>query len=333
LGTALISRSPGRGIARLHWPPRWATLTLAAFCLAEVVLLGYARTTSGLAHLRAAQELTQPSAGGAAAACAEANAALGDFSPLLPLLNVGRVLPFPAARAWGEVPRLAEALGNACQSIEVYAEIAPWPDASIDQGAAVDLLADVRRQRSRLVTAGEQVARAWSLVDSVDATVLAAEPRLERVARLLSTARAQQADVSDALALAAPDRIETLFGGRGPRALVLALADGQAFAVIEEGRIVSIDVGEPTVSPIGVISVDRAGLGPLVAAVGVANASQMADGSAARLLLQQIVQLRISDNARVAAALKQSAELHQAWVWFEDPALLALARRRGWVRQ
>jgi hypothetical protein len=301
--------------------------------VAELVFVGYARTTSGLAHLRAAQELTQPSAGGAAATCAEANAALSDFWPLLPILNMGRVLPFPTARAWGEVPRLADALGSACQSVEVYAEIAPWPDASIQEGAAADLLADVRRQRSRLVTAGEQIARAWSLLDSVDVTVLAAEPRLERVARLVSTARAQQADLSDALALTAPDRVEALVGGRGPRALVLALPEGQAYAVIQEGRVVSVEAGEPTVSPIAVISVDRAALVPVLAALGGGNFPQMADDFAAQALLQQIVQLRLSDNLRVASALKQTAELHQAWVWFEDPALLALATRRGWVRQ
>jgi hypothetical protein len=308
-------------------------LSLVLFCLAELVLLGYMRTASGLAHLRAAQELTQPSAGGAAAACVEANAALSDFWPWLPLLNVGRLLPVPSARAWGEVPQLAEALGNACQSVEVYAEIAPWPDGSIGQGVAADLLADVRQQRSRLITAGEQMGRACSLLDVVDPNVLAAEPRFDRVARLVNAARAQQADVSDALALAAPERAEALLGGRGPRALVLALAEGQAYAVLQEGRIVGIDVGQPPVSPMAVISVDRAGVAPLLEAVGGVDSREMPDDSVARAVLQQIVQVRLSDDLRVAAVLRKSAEQHLVWLWFDDPALLSLASRRGWVRQ
>jgi hypothetical protein len=109
------------------------------------------------------------------------------------------------------------------------------------------------------------------------------------------------------------------------------LADGRAYAVFQEGRVVSIDVGQPAVPPMAVISVDRDGLPTLLGALTGLSQPEMGDTAAARAVLQQIVQLRLSDDLRVAAALKKSAEQHQAWFWFDDPALLALVTRRGWV--
>src|SRR5437588_26702 len=84
-----------------------------------------------------------------------------------------------------------------------YASIAPWPERAIKQGVFGDLLAEMRRERQRLVSASERLARASVLLDSVDLQALAAVPRLERAARLVGAFRTQQADVADVLALAA----------------------------------------------------------------------------------------------------------------------------------
>jgi hypothetical protein len=337
-------------------PPAWAIVSLSLFCVAELVLVEYGRISSAMAHLHAVQAVTPSTPDTAAAVCMEADAAMDDLWPALPLLNVGRVLPVAAAQAWAQLPRLAEAGRLACESAEVYANLAPWPDGSIEQGAAADLLSDVRSQRADLATAADALARAWTLLDSVDSTALAAEPRLERVARVVDSARAQQADIADALALAAPARLETLLGGQGPRSLVLAVVDtggdAPAYALLQEGRVVAVDVGQPPVTAAGSILVDRIGLATLVDAVGAVTVpglgSAMADdppatlprdsegvasGALARTLLQKISQLRLSDDLRVVAALKKGAEAHHAWLAFEDPALQALAARRGWVRQ
>ena len=352
-------------------PPAWAIVSLSLFCVAELVLLEYGRVSSAMGHLHAVQTVTPSSPDTAAAACAEADAAVADLWPALPVLNVARLVPVASVQAWGQVPRLAEAGQLACQSVQVYANLAPWPDGSIEQGAGADLLADVRSQRAELTTAADALTRAWRVLDSVDSAALAADPRLERVARLVDSARAQQADISDALALAAPARIETLLGGQGPQSLVLGMADtgvdAQAYAVIQEGRVVSVDVGQPPVAAAGSVLVDRVGLTTLLEAVdvdrvgvaalveavgGVAvpglGGSVVADGRQAilpsdsaagaygaleRAILLKISQLRLSDDLRVVAALKQSADAHHAWLAFDDPALQALAARRGWVRQ
>jgi hypothetical protein len=338
-------------------PPAWAIVSLSLFCVAELVLVEYGRISSAMAHLHAVQAVTPSTPDTAAAVCIEADAAMDDLWPALPLLNVGRVLPVAAAQAWAQLPPLAEAGRLACESAEVYANLAPWPDGSIEHGAAADLLSEVRSQRADLATAADALARAWMLLDSVDSTALAAEPRLERVARVVDSARAQQADIADALALAAPARLETLLGGQGPRSLVLAVvdtgSDAPAYALLQEGRVVAVDVGQPPVTAAGSILVDRIGLATLVDAVGAVTepglGSAMADdhlpaslprdsegvasGTLARALLQKISQLRLSDDLRVVAALKKGAEAHHAWLAFEDPALQALAARRGWVRQ
>jgi hypothetical protein len=337
-------------------PPAWAIVSLSLFCVAELMLVEYGRINSAMAHVHAIQAVTPSTPDTAAAVCIEANAAMDDLWPALPLLNVGRMLPVAAAQAWAQLPRLAEAGRLACQSVEVYADLAPWPDDSIERGAAADLLSDVRSERANLATAADALSRAWTILDGVDSAALAAEPRLERVARLVDSTRAQQADISDALALAAPSRLETLLGGQGPRSLVLAVVDtgndAPAYAVIQEGRVVAVDVGPPPVTAAGSIFVDRVGLATVVEAVGAVTVpglgSVMADdlpailprdsagvasGTLARALLQKFGQLRLSDDLRVIAALKQSADAHHAWLSFEDPALQALAARRGWVRQ
>ena len=46
----------------------------------------------------------------------------------------------------------------------------------------------------------------------------------------------------------------------------------------------------------------------------------------------EIVRMPLLDEERVMSAIKHSAEDQHAWLWFEDPALQALAARRGWVR-
>jgi hypothetical protein len=316
-------------------------LSLVAFCLAELVLLGYGRAASTLAHARAAQTVVPVNAGSAAALCAEANAAVAESWPAVPLLNAAGLVPLATTRAWGQVPPMAEALHRACQAVDVYANIVPSADASIDDGVAADLLTEVRAQRAQIAFAGQQLTQAWSLLDTIDVAALAAEPRLARPTRLLTAAQAQQADVLDMLTVATPERIETLLGGLGPRALVLASADrgpdAQAFALIQEGRVVAIEAGQPAVQPVAVITLDDQGLTILLEAkedAQLPGADRSASfGSVAQELLHELTRARLAANLRVAAALKQSADQHHAWLSFEDPALQALAARRGWVRQ
>ena len=343
-GTAVLtheaprSSRPAPRTSRVPPLAGWAKLTVVAFCVAEVVLFGYARTASGLAHLHAVQGVSEPTPSVVAAACSEVEAAFGDFWPTLLLLNVGNVVPIPAARGWGQVPRLTDAVSEACPALVIYASIAPWPERSIEQGVFGDLLAEMRRERQRLVSASERLARASVLLDSVDLQALAAVPRLERAARLVGAFRTQHSDVADVLALAAsPDRVETLLGGRGPRAFVLSIGEAggeaQAYAVLDEGRLVALDSGPPPVTPMAIVSVDRAGLVNLRDAVRNENVPQgAADGALARAIVGEIVRMPLSDEERVMSAIKHSAEEQHAWLWFEDPALQALAARRGWVR-
>ena len=316
-------------------------LTLVAFCLAELVLLGYGRATSTLAHARAAQALVPINAGSATAICAEADAAVAESWPAMPLLGAVNLVPIAPARAWGQIPHMAEALRHACRAIDVYASIAPPADGSLDDGVAADLLADVRAQAARIAFAGQQLAQAWTVLDAIDTAALAAEPKLARPSRLVTAAQAQQADVLDVLAAATPERVETLLGGLGPRALVLASADpgpdAQAFALIQDGRVVAIDIGQPADATVAVITLDDTGLTNLRAAIGSGQLPIMdpsaSFGSVARELILEITRVRLAVDVRVAAALKQSADQHHAWMSFEDPALQALASRRGWVRQ
>jgi len=333
-------------------------LSLAAFCGLELALLTYTRFSSATAHLHAAQNLALSSpwsAAEAAAGCIEARAALDALAPLLLPLNAGRLLPVSTARAWGEVPRLAEAAQVACRSVEAYAGVLPWRESSIEQGAAADALAELRNQRQRLGEANSHLAQARSLLDSVDLAALSAEPRLERAAQALTVLRAQQADVSDALALAAPDRAETLLGGHGPLALVLEVRDGntvgQAHFVLDQGRLLALAVGAPAVPVESVVTVDRLGLSTILAAVGsvpvpelggrvsatdiddvLLRAPDSASAAIARAILQEITQKNLANDVPAVAALKKSVEQHQAWLWFADPALQAIVIRHGWAQ-
>src|SRR5262249_43529437 len=151
---------------------------------------------------------------------------------------------------------------------------------------------DVRQQRAQLDVAAANLSRAWTLLDGIDVSVLGADPRLERVARILATARAEQADIADALALAAPERGEALLGGHGARAVVLRVSgptpSSQAYAVVDEGRLARVDVDQPPAPPIAMLVVDPATLVELQAAMPVAgsmNASTAAD--IARAILAQ----------------------------------------------
>lgn len=290
-----------------------------------------------MAHLRAIQDITDISAGSSAAACTEGMAAVDDLAPVLPLLNIGRVLPFATARAWGQVPRLVDAARDACPPIQLYADLAPWPGRSIQSGAAADLLANVRHEQAQLQVAQEQLTRAWDTLAALDAQALLADPRLARVARLVSAARAQQADVADALTLASPDHLENLLGGDGARSIVLSVIDGdatsQAYAVVQDGRVTGIDVGAPSVAPAAMVAVDRNGLASLESKLSHLHlADDTTDADAARAVLDEIVQAPLSSDENVVSAIRHSAEAHQAWLWFEDPALQELASRRGWVQ-
>lgn len=317
------------------------------FCVVELGVLSYARTMSGLAHVRAVTDMyaaTELSAATSAAACTEGMAAIDDFGPALPLLNLGRLMPLATARAWGQVPRLVDAAREACPPLKLYASLAPWPERSIQAGATADLLTDIRNERSRLEAGRAQLADAWSTLGSLDLQALAADPRLARIARAISTAREQQADVADALTLASPAHMETLLGGDGPRSIVLSVisgdagdAVGQAYAVIQDGRVVRVDIGTPSVSPEAVISLDHAGLASVE---GKLSHLQLPDGASAsasaaeqaRAVLDEVVRVPLSSDEAVLSALRHSADVHQAWLWFEDPALQELASRRGWVR-
>jgi hypothetical protein len=312
--------------------------SLISFCVLALVLLGCARTVSGLAHLHAIQGVTEPSAAVAAAACTEAMAAMDDFWPALPMLNVGRVIPLASARAWGHVPLIVDAARDACPGVEVYANIAPWPDVSIGQGAAADLLGDVRRQRARLTSANEQLTRAWTELDAVDVQALGADPRLARPARLIGEAQDQAADASDFLALAAPDRLERLLGGQGSRAIVLSVVNGdataQAYAQFDDGRAADIATGEPSVPATLVISVDHATLAEVIAKLKRLQVpTGAADTEVARQVLTELVRVPLSDVQDVAAILKREADRQRAWFWSDDPVLQVLVTRHGWVRQ
>jgi len=346
---------PAYGFQRLGRPPRWVVPCLAAFCAIELIFVGYARTTSTLAHLRALQGISATSsAGEAAAACAEADAALAELAPVLLALNAGRGMPFPSARAWGQVPRLAEAAQLACRSVRVYARVAPWPVATLDQGAAVDVLTDVRAKRQLLDMANADLAEASSLLAAIDPATLTAEPRLERGARALSGLRAQQPDVADALALATPERAESLLGGRGAVAWVLAVQNGdelsQAYVLLDGGHVVAVDVGPSSAPAAVVLTTDRLGLSKLLVAVGDVQiaglasrvgADQLADalqhsppGTAAAIaqaVLLKITHKQLADDVPALSAVKQGAEQHHMWLRFADPALQALVARHDWA--
>jgi hypothetical protein len=316
--------------------PTWVKPTLAIFCLVQIVLLGSMRATSGLAHLRAIQSMADPSPLTAAAACVEGTAAVDDFWPAVPLLGMGRLLPFGTARAWGQLPLLVDVARGTCPAIRLYATIAPAPDRSIADGATADLLASIRHNESELAAANAQLASAWRELDGVDLSALSADARLARVAGAIATARQQQADVSDALALATPERLETLLGGRGPRAMVLRLLDGtadaQAYAVLRDGQVETIQVGQPSAAVAVLVAVDSAGLNDLVSTIPHAEVPAGAsDGSVASAVLAGLARAPFGDQDDVASALRRSADDHHAWMWFEDPALRAMATRHGWV--
>jgi len=96
---------------------------------------------------------------------------------------------------------------------------------------------------------------------------------------------------------------------------------------------VALDSGPPLVPPMAIVSVDRAGLATLRDAVRNENMPQgAADGAVARAIVGEIVRMPLLDEQRVMSAIRHSAEDQHAWLWFEDPALQALAARRGWVR-
>src|SRR5205807_5141805 len=103
------------------------------------------------------------------------------------------------------------------------------------------------------------------------------------------------------------------------------------------GRVVAIEVGQPAAATVAVITLDDTGLANLREAIGSGQPPAVdptaSFASVARALLLEIARVRLAVDLRVAAALKQSADQHHAWMSFEDPALQALAARRGWVRQ
>jgi hypothetical protein len=350
-----LSQWPGRGVARLRRPPAWVMLSIAAFCVIELVLVGYARATSVAAHLHAVRSLTPSSSPGeAASTCAEADAALTDLGPALLLLNLARIMPFPTARAWGEVPRLAEAAQIACRSIEVWVSVAPWRDGSLEKGVAVDVVTDMRRQRQQLTLAVAELAQAASLLDTIDLDALSAEPRLERAARIVRGLRAQRADVAEALALATPERAEGLLGGRGTVAWVLEVRDGgdisEAHVLLKDGSVIAVEVGAPTAPAGVVVSVDRPGLSTILAAVGSVPVPEIggrvsaidfddalqrsppaSTGAIARAILLEITQKTLSSDLPALSAVKKSVEQRQASLWFEDAALQSLVIQHGWA--
>jgi hypothetical protein len=338
LGATLVPQPRVRPPARHPRVSAGATLIVIAFCLVELGVLGYARAMSGIAHLHALQSLSDPSAWSAAAACTEGVAAIDDFWPALPLLNAGRAIPSAAAHAWGQVPLVLDVAREICPVVQLYANIAPWPERSIQDGVAADLLDNVRRERSQLVSASAQLSGAWSQLDELDLQALSGDSRLARVARVFGSAREQQADIADALTLTSPEHLEHLLGADVPRSIVLSVNSGDvsegAYMVLHGGRLVRLDIGDPSAAPVSVITVDHEGLASVVAKLThLQLVKETSDAFAARAVLGEIVRLSLTDDQTVGSALRRSADEHHAWLWFDDPALQALAARRGWVRQ
>ena len=123
-----------------------------------------------------------------------------------------------------------------------------------------------------------------------------------------------------------------------PRSIVLSVVEGdasqQAYIVLQNGRLVRLDVGEPSAAPVSVISVDHEGLATLVTKLThLQLVKDTSDAFAARAVLGEIVRLSLTDDQNVGSALRHSADDHHAWLWFDDPVLQAVAARRGWVRQ
>ncbi len=301
-------------------------------------LVGFARTSSGLAHLHAILTMNDPTPAATVAACSEAVAALDDFWPALPLLNVGRIAPLASARALGQVPAVAALVRNTCPAISLYAGPAPWPDRSIEDGVMADLLTDVRSRRADLTAASQQISRAWSDSETLDVQAMAADPRLARIARLISTARQQQDDVTDLLTISSPEHIEMLLGGDGPRAIVLSVMDGenasQAYMTLQEGRVVGLDIGTPPAPPVATIWLDQAGLSAVIDKLGGLKTFNGASGPLlARAVLAETVRRPLSYDQNVLSAIHHSADEHHAWLRFEDAALQAVVVRRGWARE
>jgi hypothetical protein len=200
------------------------------------------------------------------------------------------------------------------------------------------VLSNVRHQQDELATAHAQLERAWGELASMDLGALAGDSRLARFARVMGLARDQQTDVSDALAFIAPEHLETFLGGNAPRSIVLSVVDDppqtQGYAVLDQGRVAVVEVGEPSAAPAAIISVNQAGLKSLQ---GVLSHAQIAPGSpdadVARALLVEFARLPFADEQTVVAVLKHAADDHNAWLWFDDPSLQAVVTRRGWVRQ
>jgi hypothetical protein len=317
--------------------PAWAKASLIAFCVVELALLVTLRTVSGVAHLRTVQNVSDMSAATVAATCSETVAAIDDFWPAVGLLSVGRVLPLPIAQAWGQVPVLVGIAHDTCPAVAAYTSIVPAPERTLQDGAAADAVTNIRRQQSELSAADSQLQSGWSKLQMFETGALGGDARLARAARALGVARDQQADVEDALAFLAPERLETFLGGDAPRAIVLSVVDDapgtQAYAVLDQGRVTATDVGQPSAAPAAIVSVNRAGLQSLQGTLSHAQiAPGASDAEVARALLVEFTRLQFADEQNVVAVLKHAADDHNAWLWFDDPSLQDMVARRGWLR-
>ena len=201
-----------------------------------------------------------------------------------------------------------------------------------------DTLVNVRRQRSELEAANAQLEQALRDLARVDANALANDARLSRVARILGLAREQQEDISDTLSAIEPERLEVLLGGTAPRSVVLEVTgDGppaQAYATLDQGQVTTFDVGAPSAAPVAIVSVNQAGLKDLRGTLSHAQIPAGAsDAEAAQALLVEFTRRPFVDEQNVVGVLKQAADEHNAWLWFDDASLEAVVARRGWVRQ
>jgi hypothetical protein len=308
------------------------------FCVLEAGLLVSLRTVSGLAHAHAAQSASDMSAATLRAACSETVAAVDNLWPGIDLLSVGRVVPIPTLQAWGQVPPLVGVVRETCPSVATYAGIVPAPEESIQEGSIADTLANVRRQHTELTAANAQLGRASGDLARVDANALANDARLSRVARILGLVREQQEDISDTLSAITPDRMEVLLGGDAPRSVVLeVVGDGppaQAYATLDQGHVTAFDIGAPAAAPVAVVSLNQASLKDLRGLLSHAQiAPGASDAEAARALLVEFTRRPFVDEQNVMGVIKQAADEHNAWLWFDDASLQAVVARRGWVRQ
>jgi hypothetical protein len=245
-----------RFVRSLHWRPRSLRATGGLLALAILVLAG-ARTVSAWSHLRQAREIAVTDVSSALAACSELGAAYADAGLLLPVLRVGAVLPDARARAWAQVPALAQAANHGCQSLSTGASLLPSLGAADStQGAGAALLAVLEAQTGDVDHAAAQASAALDDLAGVNSGELNGEPALAALGPRLERLRAAEPQLRSIVAMA--PRLSSLtarlLGGDRPRTyLVMGQNNDEARATggfmgtlgvltVADGQVVADDV-------------------------------------------------------------------------------------------